>query len=814
MSSSQPPLKRDAGGEPIQQNAAKRHKADPTPPQCGECQGLDLDALFAFVSKRLQEAREGKRNRPTDIFKNAEGTCFYDDAIYLHGFGDRLAHESSCPLCTFFRAMRMQPGQHERYKLLGFPSSESWMWRADILKENPVWNEMEDPPFMAVVPDDPEIPRFGHEEFWMVRDIPQTGIILRLPAGEKDKLPTDVLVRPNELDPDAALKLAKSWLGMCQKHHNTACGVRGRHEPVTRGFRLIDCLVDPPKVEVHPWGTKYVALSYVWGTSPADLVDWPKTVMDAVAVTKEMRLQYLWVDRLCINQSDADEKAYLISKMTTIYEEAELTIITTAGSGAAHGLPGIRGTPRTPQPKYPLPSGATLLSSLRDPRYDILSSAYHTRGWTYQEGVLSNRRLIFTPHQLYWECRNMAAQESLAIPLFHQPVPDAPPDSDDLVMADFMITGLFKSDAYSGGFLADSPTTIITDDDFYRLDYGFPPHLAASTRAQLRGLNEHIRAYSQRRLTHDGDALLAFLGIKGLYTDPSLYLLHGLPIWLAPIAGGRSGPRVTLAFTLAAWHHRAGAHSMFVAQGGCRRRAHLPSWTWAGWTGAPVSWRALPNHEHGAQMADFIALGEGEEGRGHLLWAADLFLFAPGKRGEAVKVREDGAGDRLRAEGGEMKLIGMYRPWVLKYFRRERVKEEKKPWRWARMAGREGRDQRHAESHEWDSKWCRVAGRLCCVCLSMEMNEEEWTRGHERGELVSVLMFAGRYVGEEHEGHGGARFLTLRRVEGGVGGEERWERIGVVFLTLDKLSLDKCAGGRGLLREAPVREWQGMMVVQ
>lgn len=64
-------------------------------------------------------------------------------------------------------------------------------------------------------------------------------------------------------------------------------------------------------------------------------------MLDAVEVTNKLGLQYLWVDRLCINQADDNEKAYLISKMTTIYEEAELTIVAAAGTGASHGLPGI-----------------------------------------------------------------------------------------------------------------------------------------------------------------------------------------------------------------------------------------------------------------------------------------------------------------------------------------------------------------------------------------------------------------------------------------------------------------------------------------
>ncbi|KAL2139402.1 hypothetical protein VTI28DRAFT_5251 [Corynascus sepedonium] len=813
----------DAAYEQSQSRPTKRFKFDATSPLCEQCQKLNLDAAFESALQRFQDAREGKLKRPEELVKNTEGNYFYTDAFFVHRFGDRLSRESSCPLCTYFRSMRMRPEFQQQYKLLAFPSSESWMWRPDVLRENPAWKEMNDTVFMAVVPDCETLPLVAHDEKWMVKDIPRTGVIYRLGAHEERGPSVDLLARANELQSEANLKLARDWLAACQKLHSSACGKRGGHEPIERGFRLINCMTDPPKVEPHTWGTKYAALSYVWGMSEADNVDWPRTVMDAVTVTKKMGLQYIWVDRLCINQADDDEKMYLISRMTTVYEEAELTIVAAAGSGAGHGLPGISSTTRTPQPRYTLDSGSTLLSSLRDPRYDILESDYWTRGWTYQEGVLSNRKLVFTQNQIYWECRSMAAQESMAIPLFHQPLTEEEEENDDeegeAVMANFMITGIFKSDAYSGGFLSNhSGVLIAEDEDDNRLDYGFPRHLEATTRAQLRGLNEHIRAYSKRRLTHDSDALAAFMGITGLYNRSSskLHLLYGLPIWLGPIAVGTresfSGAQITFALTVSAWYHRAVGHqrAMFVSEPACRRRTNFPSWSWAGWTGVAVSWRVPPNNEHCALMADLIELTAPPRGTSRLLWAADTFLFSPGQRADAIRLRDykppfpAGCLDEVKGS-----LVGLQDPFVLNHFTR---KKTDKQWRWARVMGRVGRDQKLGESPEWDRAWHRIAGRLCCVCLSIGMSEEEWTAKHLTGELVSVLMFACRYPAQENQGHGGARFLTLRRVQGAQ--EERWERVGTLFLIIPKISLDKCSDNEELLKQIPVREWKGTFVIQ
>jgi hypothetical protein len=74
-----------------------------------------------------------------------------------------------------------------------------------------------------------------------------------------------------------------------------------------------------------------------------------------------------------------------------------------------------------------------------------------------------------------------------------------------------------------------------------------------------------------------------------------------------------------------------------------------------------------------------------------------------------------------------------------------------------------------SQASDWDAKWYRIGRRLSCVAMSVQMTEKEWTEKHESGEIVSVLIFAGKYLDNEH---GSARFLTLRRVESELG--EDW----------------------------------------
>ena len=780
-------------------HSKKRQKIeiDLTTALCTRCQQLDLDAKFEVSFKGYQCVRDGTLALTKSISKASDGRYYYHDAFLVHRFKDRLSTPSDCPMCGFFRSLRVQPERHKCHKLLAFRSSDSWLFRGDLLEtQKDLFKEYNDTVFLAVVPDVDTIPWNGYEENWLDHDIPATGAIYRLQMDEPREIDPTILLRARELDDEANLNGVREWLELCRTSHGNACRRQAIHEPISRSFRLINCTKEPLVVEDHNWGITYAALSYVWGTGPEDIIDWPKTIIDAVEVTRKLGLQYLWVDRLCINQSDEAEKDYLISRMTTIYEEADFTIVAAAGSGASHGLPGVRSTPRIPQPKYYLDSGSLLLSILRDPRRDILESQYWTRGWTYQEGVLSNRRIVFTESQVYWECRCMATHESVDMTLFHMPAHEEDKENTHTVMADFMLTGIFKGAAYSGGCNSNQDDLVIAQDEVYRLDYGFPVHWEASLRAQLRSLNEHIREFSKRKLSHDTDTLPAFLGIVGLYkqTD-AMCLFRGIPMWIGHVAGAVNGAQITFALSVSSWYHRTGPDHYMYMSSLCRRKSHLPSWTWAGWHGT-VTWRAPPNLEHCAYMSDLINAGSL-----NLLWAPDIYLYHP-NRPEPIRLLDTHSNDRLMSEAPT--LIEIKSPFALNSF--QRVEDVKKQWSWVRSVGRTGRRERTSESFGWDAKWYRIRGRLSCVAMSVPTTESEWTAKHISGELVSVLMFAGKYLENEH---GTARFVTLRRV---MSAPDRWERVGTLYLIIPFLG--KCPNNQDLFKKIPVTRRNQRIVIQ
>ena len=269
--------------------------------------------------------------------------------------------------------------------------------------------------------------------------------------------------------------------------------------------------------------------------------------------------------------------------MASIYEGAELTIVAAAGLDANYGLPGVGTTLRRPQPKIRLQPGSMLVSTLQDSRVQIPSAEWSSRGWTYQEGVLSNRKLVFTDHQVYWECRGMAIHESIYLPLHlvHE--------RSGRRMENYMLSGVFQGNDDHRGYSTGGGVAVMHEggDD---LDYGFPLQSAGTLRSKLKGLDEHIRAFSARNLSYDQDSLTAFLGTAEKYSSYNdLRLFLGIPVWIGNINNGELGGCYTFALSIASWSHRnANQTDDLFTVNDCPRRRHLPSWTWAGWNG-PVS---------------------------------------------------------------------------------------------------------------------------------------------------------------------------------------------------------------------------------
>jgi hypothetical protein len=154
-------------------------------------------------------------------------------------------------------------------------------------------------------------------------------------------------------------ELAVQWINNCQEKHSCAVIGDAVRDPYLSDFLLIDVVADC-LVSANPKCTKFIALSYVWGNVPtlkttlATLPvlksegslyhrrdQLPRTIVDAIILTKRLSLRYLWVDALCIID-DTVQKHHQIAHMDFIYSKAYLTVIPISASAASCPIPGIQ----------------------------------------------------------------------------------------------------------------------------------------------------------------------------------------------------------------------------------------------------------------------------------------------------------------------------------------------------------------------------------------------------------------------------------------------------------------------------------------
>ncbi|KAI0877853.1 hypothetical protein GGS24DRAFT_487544 [Hypoxylon argillaceum] len=898
---------------------------------CLDCASLDLETAFARAHSLYEGARRGNNTRRIVSCRSRHGPPYLRDFYFVTSLGARLSENRSCKLCSFFKQHASDPNKG-MYKVLAICSSESNLFEPPRKTATgkwirPPWEDMEYNVFLAVVPDVVDIPRTGIPLRWLESDLPRKGSIYRLTEDVEDEEGRR-LVLPEKLGSKVDRSMLDYWLWTCSHSHGPSCNPKKPMGASLRGFRAIDCTQKPPSVQDISWGEKYVALSYVWGNS---VEQWPQTIKDAVVVTKMLGYKYLWVDRLCINQSIPDERMFLISKMDAIYEGAEITIISAAGDARA-GLPGVGQTPRTPQPcvelnpskgkstargtgedtylelvnvpeqeyeketvghtmwldpyrhglqnsmtldidavleninresrweiprdhldffehmaqdykvpldefmgkqeelarrkgiqlaeivpylqreaakrhgilipddeplppvpgpsitdsrkaEVPLPPGkvpgkTVLVSTMQDPRITIRKSRWATRGWTYQEGVLSRRCLVFTPQQVYWECRCMAVNESFRLPL---PTLHSRAKSDShWTFGSYMLSGLFRGDMHQ------TP----------ELQYGFPgeDNSGDDVTAQVKRLDSHIRAFTSRKLADPQDSWNAFLGVAARYTGKAkgLSLVLGIPYWAGLFANGQPALQHSFAVSVSVWFHvgRPVEPASLLRVASCVRRARFPSWSWTGWEGTAE----FINGNTVIMEADAEGSNDNDDrdqdsDNFHIeyfktmtdpswatsidrIWSADMVLQS--EDGSASTVLHGNTPLHDFADPAKRWLLVIKKPLVLKHL--------------YLMHTRDGQE------------WRRLMGKLVELHLSLPLTEEELTVGHKSGDLVTVLIFASTvpFVWD-----GRAQFLVLRRASNTKG--DKWERIGRLVLSMEEHVMDKYQNSQDMINDLPVR---------
>ncbi|KDR79145.1 hypothetical protein GALMADRAFT_223394 [Galerina marginata CBS 339.88] len=343
--------------------------------------------------------------------------------------------------------------------------------------------------------------------------------------------------------------LVKKWLNLCEVHHMETCTPKGgviktqESDVGVKVLYLIDT-EDQCIIEAKP-GTRYVALSYVWGSvvpsvrlQRKNVVELStkgallgqgltKTINDAIDLVQLIGERYLWVDALCLIQDDDENMLDGISHMDLVYQCAMLTIVAAYGEDGNAGLPGLHPGSRDVNqeiievlPGIKMTSTTGVYNAMT--RSSAGANAHTTRGWTLQELVLSHRALIFTQDCIYFRCRGNCWSE------------DTIYDNFPSALNDVLESG-------SGiGFLSDNEPAL------------------------LPAFSSQLFRYVDRHLTKESDTIHGLTGILGfLSVQAKSGLLEGL---------------FTACFdiSLLCWDNLPGYRPT-------GRREGFPSWSWAGW---------------------------------------------------------------------------------------------------------------------------------------------------------------------------------------------------------------------------------------
>jgi hypothetical protein len=228
--------------------------------------------------------------------------------------------------------------------------------------------------------------------------------------------------------------------GICQKFTSEIAEEAVKHLPtgprtkkempkrllsIAKAPEFLQLLEDPPSA-----AKRYACLSHRWGeiegptTTKGNMharkarISWdtlPKTFQDAIKFAQALQVYYIWIDSLCIVQDDDHDWHREASNMASIYSNGYFTIAATRSHDSRGGC---FNTPSAWRKEYKLSPQETVLGSLHAVcvrpaishiGFDASTSRQQTwplltRGWVFQERLLSKRVIHFCEDEIVFEC--------------------------------------------------------------------------------------------------------------------------------------------------------------------------------------------------------------------------------------------------------------------------------------------------------------------------------------------------------------------------------------------------------------------------
>ena len=141
----------------------------------------------------------------------------------------------------------------------------------------------------------------------------------------------------------------------------------------------------------------------------------PRTYRDAIEITRQLGIGYIWIDTLCIIQDDPEDWREQSVCMASVYGNAYLTI---SAAHAASSDAGIFMSSHLSEqfPQHPIPENPGIFvrqqPHFRHVDFGSNYSAFFTsrslmkRGWVLQERLLSPRVVYYDNEEMKWECKS------------------------------------------------------------------------------------------------------------------------------------------------------------------------------------------------------------------------------------------------------------------------------------------------------------------------------------------------------------------------------------------------------------------------
>ncbi|XDG02169.1 hypothetical protein ABKA04_001784 [Annulohypoxylon sp. FPYF3050] len=266
-------------------------------------------------------------------------------------------------------------------------------------------------------------------------------------------------IRATDVRSEECMRFMKESVSECCREH-TGCSnqingfVPTRLLYVGEGNDALRLCDDVLSRQETPW----VALSHCWGggeplslkrgtlglfKEKIDFSELPATFQDAVTITRELGLAYVWIDSLCIIQDDKTDWEKEAAQMSTVYNLAFVVI--SGASSPNPSTPFLRPREEEWLPKrfdFPVSSdvnmpilvrqrhllAAPLDQGLLEPPFTMTWATLkrvgplYARGWCFQESFLATRILNFTPGAIVYECKTHRKSED-QLPPYPSTVP-------------------------------------------------------------------------------------------------------------------------------------------------------------------------------------------------------------------------------------------------------------------------------------------------------------------------------------------------------------------------------------------------------